>query len=299
MNSFGRAFAGAGATVLAGAALMTSPASAEAAHSARVVRVPCNSAALATAINTANGLGAATLRLASNCVYSITNPADPGVDGLPAITADVALIGGVSTTIRRDPAASTTFRVIDVASTGTLHARNLFIVGGVAPNDGGGILNNGIAVLSFVTLAGNRSTDFGGGFFNGTGATAQISDSVIKANAAGLGGGGFDNAGRLTVFGSRLTANNATNGGGGSTDASGTTRVIRSTIDRNFAAGGGGGLQGGGTTSIDRVLVVHNRASTGGGIFVSGGTVTTTNSIIRTNIPDNCSPAGSVLGCFG
>lgn len=68
----------AGCAVLAGGMLvMRLPAQQAHARSARVFRVPCDTARLIAAINTANGLNAAVLRLAPLCTYSIQTPGRP------------------------------------------------------------------------------------------------------------------------------------------------------------------------------------------------------------------------------
>src|SRR6184192_2070961 len=105
MGSIAKVTGGAGAAILAGGTLlMASPAQASA-PGARVVRVPCSSAALAAAITAANAPGGAVLRLARHCTYTVTTPATAAT-GLPDITGDVALVGGPGTTIQRDPTAA-------------------------------------------------------------------------------------------------------------------------------------------------------------------------------------------------
>lgn len=74
-------------------------------------------------------------------------------------------------------------------------------------------------------------------------------------------------------------------------------------MDHNHAAGGnaqGGGIFNAGWVNLIRSLVNLNDATAaGGGIFKDSGTVTLTNSIVKDNSPDNCSPPGSVSGCTG
>jgi hypothetical protein len=76
---------------------------------------------------------------------------------LPQITGDIALLRGPSTTIRRDLAAPTTFRILDVAAGATLRVRGIAIQNG-SETTGGGILNAGTVILDFVTLNGNTTT---------------------------------------------------------------------------------------------------------------------------------------------
>jgi hypothetical protein len=293
-----------GAIALIGAVAVATP-SAAYGQVPSAITVPCSSATLSGAITTANGLGTAILRLAPNCTYSITTPA-VATSALPQITGNITLLGGPSTTIRRDPAAPTTFRVLDVAAGATLHARGIAIQNG---NDitGGGILNSGTVTLDFVTLSGNNATTGdGGGFANGTAtAHALIVHSLIKGNTAG-GGGGIANSGTLTLVDSRVTANSAPIGGGGGIvgELDSTAIIIRSTLDHNFVGFGGGGILNFGALSLDRTLIVSNangaaEGFTGGGVYnVSPpGTVNSRRSIIRGNRPTNCFPSNAVQGC--
>ncbi len=283
---------------LAGGAAAGVPAAAAGGVQARVITVPCSSSTLIAAINTANGLGTATLRLAPSCVYAITTPANPS-DALPVITGNLTIVGGPSTVIRRDSGALATFRIIEVAGNAVLRLNNISVQNG-SSGDGGGIVNSGTLVLRFVTLSGNTATGLGGGLRNGPGAVVYVDHSLLMANSAGLAGGGTDNAGRLTVTYSRLTANNGANGAAVTIEGTGSSSFFRTTIDHNFGVNLGGGIQVFGPTTIDRVLIEHNRAGgNGGGILVQSDTVTATNSIVKDNTPNNCSPAGSVAGCVG
>jgi hypothetical protein len=289
---------GVGAAVLAGVALGAVPSSAQATPGpVKVVKVSCTPDALVTAIQTAKVAGAAKLLLSPNCVYSYTTAAAPG-DALPIITGDITLVGGPDTTIRRDPAASTAFRVLEVASGATLHVRGISILDGSTAALGGGILNAGTVFLDLTTLGGNRAGN-GGAFANTSGAKATISLSLLNANSTtGVGGGGILNWGTLTVSRSVLAGNNAPiNGGGLNTQASGVSHLIESTVDDNTSGSLGGGISNLGTTTLDRVLVKHNKGSAGGGIATGNTNVTIRNSIIRDNIPDNCSPMNTIPGC--
>jgi hypothetical protein len=298
MGSFSRVTGGAGAAVLAGGMLtMASPAQSMASGT-RVVKVPCSSAALAASITAAN-VSAAVLRLTAGCTYSITTPAT-ATTGLPTITGNVTLVSGPRTAIRRDPAALTIFRILDVAVGGTLRVSGISILNGSTAGLGGGIQNAGTLVLRHTTLSGNAAGN-GGAVANAAGATATISRSLLNANTTtGVGGGGFLNSGTLTVFGSVLSANTAPiNGGGVNTQASGITRLIQTTIDHNTSGSLGGGISNLGTTSLDRSLVTSNRGSAGGGIATSNTNVTLRRSIVRNNIPGNCSPLNTIPGCVG
>jgi hypothetical protein len=158
MKVFAVTIAGIGAAVLAGAALA---APAEAYVRAPIIRVPCSSPSLVAAVNTANTLSAATLRLAPNCTYSITTPA--GTAALPQITGQIAFVGGPSTTIRRDPAVVAAFRIIDVGPTGVLR------VAGIS------IQNFGTTSLDRTLVVFNRAANGGGG-------PVTLRHSIVRAN---------------------------------------------------------------------------------------------------------------------
>lgn len=272
----------------------------------RVIRIPCSTAALAAGITSANTTPA-ILRLSPRCTYSITT-------ALPAITGRVTLLGGGSTSPKRDPAVN--LRILDVSATGSLTVQGIFILDGNLTNGtGAGIRNAGTLVLNFTTLANNTTVDTGGAGLDGgalfnTG-RAVIVRSVFVANHAITFTGNFNgdggavyNDGSLTVIQSRFTGNSANGQGGALITAAGRlTRISQSTFNGNSAVSSGGAIANNGTTTLNRTLVDLNQViitnSPGGGIFNGAGTVTLRRSIVRQNSPDNCAPAGSVPGCTG
>lgn len=298
MGSYiGRA-AGFGAVVVTAAALTAAPSAALALPTAhKQINVPCSSPALINAVNTANALGVpTTIRIAAHCIYSVVTPG-AATSALPIITGNITIVGGPSSTIRRDAAAATSFRILDVAVGGTLSVRGIFILSGTSTT-GGGIQNAGSLTLDRVTLSGNTATTIGGAVANLAGATAVINRTVINGNAATTNGGGVHNAGTLTVFESRLSGNNATvNGGGIHTETTGTTHLNQSTLDHNNAGTSGGGASNLGTKTIDHTLIELNHAGTSGGGVFNGGSATLTTSIVRNNTPNNCFPLNTIPGC--
>ncbi|GAA2428259.1 hypothetical protein GCM10010191_46600 [Actinomadura vinacea] len=271
--------------------------------------MPCSTASLNAAINTANNMNSATLQLSWFCTYRIVTPAVPS-SGLPRITGNIALVGGLGTKIRRDLSAPTNFRIIDVGDDARLQGTGLSIENGKDAT-GGGILNAGKVELTDVTLSGNTATTAdGGGLANGSAdAEAVISRSVIRDNTA-AGGGGIANSGTAKITGSRITANTSPTGGGGGilTEQNATTTIADTIMEYNTVAFGGAGILNFGATSLDQVLITQNRNSPanafpGGGIYnvteniSPPGTVTATRSTIWLNQPDNCHPAGTIPGC--
>lgn len=298
MGSFAKTAGGIGIAMFAGATLTMPPAQAAA---KKVVTVPCSSPALAAAITAAN-LTPATLRLAANCTYDITAPAT-ATDALPIITGNVRLVGGPSTTIRRNTAAGAV-RLLEVAAAGTLRIDGIFLLNGTSATTGGAILNAGALTLNQVTLSGNTAATNGGGVENAVGGRVLIFRTIVSGNTALAGaGGGVDNNGSLTFEESRASVNNAisaaTGGGGINTALAATSRVIQSTLDHNTTTGTGGGIRNLGTTLVDHTLIERNTATVnGGGIFnLAPGTVTVIVSIIRLNTPNNCFPLNTIAGC--
>ena len=284
---------------LAGAALAAAPAAAAQAVTAGpgVVSVPCSVSALVTAINTANSGGPSTLLLAGNCTYSITTPATAS-DGLPLITGHVSLVGGGNTVIRRSPAALTAFRVLEVATSGSLRVSDLSIRNGSTAGLGGGILNAGTLWISKVTFTGNKAGN-GGALSNAAGATATIDDATMFQNTTtGVGGGGILNSGTLTLAESNLSGNHAPiNGGGLNTQPSGISHIIDSQFTRNVSGSLGGAISNLGTTTLSGTSVRFNTGSSAGGIATGNTSVTLKNSTVTSNTPDNCSPLNTIQGC--
>jgi hypothetical protein len=283
---------------------------AQPAYARQTVYVPCNPAALISAVNGLNTVGSGTIKLASNCNYVLTAPGGigRGPDGL-LITADLAIIGGTSTQISRS-AAAPAFRVIEVGSGAKLSLRNVHVSGGLTDNtvptndSGGGILNSrGTLRLYRTTISGNTA-DNGAGLSNDSGRTT-ISYTRIQGNttrASGGGGGGIYNDGSISLSNSIIRGNRAnTNGGGEYNGQGGRTEAYRVTVDHNTAGANGGGFYNAGDSRLilRNTLVQLNTAASGGGIFNAGipSRVQLNNTYLGNNTPNNCVPLGSLFGC--
>lgn len=191
---------------------------------------------------------------------------------------------------------------------------NLTITGGLAQQNGGGILNNGELTLSGDVISNNGATGAGGGVFNAAGAQLQLQTVTISGNGA-KNGGGLGNSGSVTICcNSVINNNDASTGGGGIWNHGGTIEAFDSTqIKLNLDNLNGGGVEnefygkfqmyggaisdnednqvaGGvallsGTITLTDVAVQGNYAAVrGGGIYVGGGTLTLTNDV--TIVPD-------------
>ena len=293
--SFTKLPGGVAVAALAGAALVAGPAAAAQAQSAATVQIPCRASALVSAISNANSGSGGIIVLPANCNYDITTAAAPG-DGLPVITGHVVLAGAHNTAIRRR--AGTTFRLFDVAASGSLSLTSITVDGGSTAGLGGGIQNAGTVVLSRTVFTDNAAGN-GGALANNAGGTMRVSDSDFERNTTtGVGGGAIINSADLTVTGSVLSRNTAPiNGGAVNTQSAGITRLTSTAVSENTSGGLGGGLSNLGTTSLTGSTVTHNRGSSGGGIATGNTNVTLRATVVRNNAPDNCNPLNTIPGC--
>ena len=263
-----------GATVIAGGMAALTPAA-----QAATIPVACSESALVAAVNQANTTAAAdTLVLAGGCTYTLTSPHGGPTNGLPVITTPITLLGPA--TITRS--SLLLFRIAEVSPTGSLTlSTSVLLTNGSAVGDGGAFQNRGAVTLTNSTLIGNTATGNGGGLANadtpsGTAPAATFTRSPVFDNTALLNGGGIYNGIRGTLT---------------------TTGVSGSPM---FVLGNAATLRGGGiaavsstATTLTQTAVTVNSALLGaGGVYRQGGTMTTTNSPITANTPNNC--VGSV-----
>jgi hypothetical protein len=240
------------------------------------------------AANTAGGSNTITLTAPTTAPYFLTavdNGTD-GANGLPVITNGNLTIDGNGDTIERN-INGVPFRMMDVASGGSLTLENLMLLGGLAYGsgtaaEGGALYNQGTLVLSGVRLEAN---------------IAQGMSETSKGQEAAAGGGIWSN-GALTLENGTLLDWNGAYGGDGISNggngfgaglyiAGGTLIMTNTTLTSNFALGGqafgsgsgshngngfGGGLYvGGGTVTLSTDTVTNNNASHGGGLYLAGG----------------------------
>jgi hypothetical protein len=262
-----------GATVVAGGMAALTPAA-----QAITIPVACSEGALVTAVNLANSTAAAdTLALASGCTYSLRSPHGGLTNGLPVITTPIEMIGPA--TITRSSLLP--FRIAEVSPTGNLTlTTRVALTNGSVVGDGGGILNRGAVTLTRSSLSGNTATLNGGGLANadtpsGTAPAATFTRSPVTNNTALLRGGGIYNGLRGTLTTTGVSGNPME-------------------IERNTGSQGGGIAAVNSTaTTMTQTAVTANRAVlNAGGVYRVGGEMTTTNSPITANTPNNC--VGSV-----
>jgi hypothetical protein len=247
-------------------------------------------ACLIAAINAANANGEAnTIRLAAG-TYTLTE-ADNGspfdANGLPVITNPLTITGrgAEMTIIEREGFMAPTFRILEVAPTGTLTLKRLTLRGGNA-SSGGGIANSGTLTLVHTTVTGN-SANVGGGITN-SGTLTLVHTRLIRNRA-------FDASGILTSSGTvtiahSIFANNAGSFSGPLDIRGGTVTLHASTVTDNFAQGfavilnGVEGFTSGGTVIITESAIFDNSTDFAGAIS-NNGTMVITNTTIAANRP--------------
>jgi fibronectin-binding autotransporter adhesin len=264
--------------------------------------------ALIADINAANAAGGAnTIALAAKTtspyvLTAVNNSAAYGsLNGLPVIAAnDNLTIVGNGDTIERSTAAPD-FRLLDVASGGSLTLENLTLQGGVCWNSGtyagigpvfggGAIYNDGALVLNGVTVQKNYAESAtwggaGGGIYSVGGSVTLEGGTIVSFNwamtvgyfpgpeSAGWGGGLYAQNSAVTVTNSTLDNNHAgaqlQGYGGGLYALNGTVTVTNSTLDNNT------------------VLAASNGPGpAGGGLYAFGSTVAVTNSTLDGNVAE-------------
>lgn len=187
---------------------------------------------------------------------------------------------------------STTYRLLEIASTPPVAVSGLTIAGCVSGGDGAGMLvtdkfsGNVAAIvhLTDVVVHDNHmfnSANIGGGIavdVGNVGATLSLTQSsVFLNNSSGNGGGiairstGLAPA-TVTVTDSTLRSNAGRSGGGAAVQGSGASvQFTRSTLDRNAATTDGGGIlvQGGVATVRDTTLSGNQASGRGGGVALT------------------------------
>ena len=146
--------------------------------------------------------------------------------------------------------------------------------------DGGGLWNEGRAVLVLTRVERNVAADFAGGILNDGRMT--LTDSTVEANEGDVGGGGIENGGTLAVSRSTISRNISADHAAG-IDNRGTMTLVNSTVSGNLNFDDIGGIENVGTLGIYSSTITANRTSAVVGGLYPGGTVTIANSIIAGN----------------
>ncbi|MFA7761741.1 hypothetical protein [Streptomyces sp. NRRL S-448] len=270
---------------------------------AHAVTVPCDTAALITAINNANANVDTVIDLEPYCLYEVTAPYMAGADdGLPPLTnANGVTINGHNATIKR--VSSSSFRLFEVGTsavvTGNLTLNDLTVMNGQPSGavGGGAVLVNNNSTFAGTNVAFQGGTaNIGGGIRFRVGTTGTLTDSRISDNRTTGGasiGAGLYSEGQVTLVNTHITSNRARLGGGIG-HAAGTLTISGGSVKHNTAFDNGGGIHtdnSSNTLNVTGTAVTDNRVTTGGlgsgsggGVYIGfGGTQRFTNSTIEGN----------------
>jgi predicted outer membrane repeat protein len=179
--------------------------------------------------------------------------------------------------------------------------RNTTISNNIANIDGGGIYNTTQVTLELTNVKiQNNKAQFGGGvrMFR---STLTFTGGEISGNEArNYGGGMYLDGGNLTISGVTISNNKTvTYAGGGIYNVSaGELRISNSTISGNYSRQQGGGIYTATTTVtlLNNVTFTSNEAyNSGGGIYYGG--VSASSSISNATFRGNKSSAGGGIAC--
>jgi hypothetical protein len=236
-----------------------------------ILSANADTAVYATAGECAPGAGADTINLPADGLFTLTaSYSYQGYSdtGLPSIDS-VITIEGNGSEITRDGAAPD-FRIMAVSATGNLTLKTTRLSNGYSQEDGGGLYNQGYALLQNSQIISNGAYDDGGGAEN-DGGTMIVEDTNFESNDAGEHGGGIANedGGVLTISGgSQISNNTAYDDGGGiyQDGTGGPITITNSGISGNAATIGGGlSAYGSGLITISGTVIQDNTADEAGG----------------------------------
>lgn len=179
---------------------------------------------------------------------------------------------------------------------------NTTVSNNVAGGGAGGIGNDGNLTIVGGTIAGNSTTDNGGGIVNTGVGTLSVDGTTISQNTAGAGGGGIVDNGNATITNATITGNSAAGapccGGGGLLIlGDGQTVLDGVTISANTSAQEAGGIFIFGQLTLTNTNVTGNTAANNsGGIHVdSGAKLTMTGG----SVSSNSAPSGGGISSEG
>jgi len=268
------------------------------AHAA-TFNIPCgDTAALNSAITSANTTATPdTIELAP-CTYTVTTPAvvSNGNNYAVPIVTQPLTINGNGATLERSSSAATPFRILGTVN--TLTVNDLTIKGGTLTANGQG--GGGIVALLGATqtltlnrdvITGNvtNGTSSSGGGVGQIGGNLVINNTKFTGNSSKLDGGAIfaQNAATTivnSVFGDGTQAGaNASGLGGALYTAGGTLDVTHSFFWGNIALAGGGTYTVSTNGTIRRSSYVLNLADNTGGAVVQGGTMNFENDTFGLN----------------
>jgi hypothetical protein len=300
----------AGAAAFAGIiALAACPAVAAVASPARHTSVPCDTAALDSAISSA--ASGDTLALAAGCTYKTSA-------ALPGISTNLTIVGHGATleyTGSNDPGAD----ILSVPAGVTLHVSNLNFVGGggtylcagAIATDGnvtidggtfddnhtdsgysGAICNGGQLTVRGATFTKNGGEYAMSGAIYNSGRLMAVDTTFTDNGTVEGNGGAIYNNGRATLRHDTLSGNIADESDGGAIFNQGTLTVVSTSISNNTAIDGGGIANNGGTVSLQHDTLSGNSAYIDGGAILNEGALT----VVSSSISDNTASTGGAGG---
>jgi hypothetical protein len=173
--------------------------------------------------------------------------------------------------------------VVDVTDSGDLTLTGgIWVTGGHADKNGGGIYNAGNVTLNDGYIWGNEAEDNGGGVYNLKDAIFTLNGGEVGSHKSGDGndatdGAGIYNNGKVNLNGGTINGNRQpTEGGGIYNSSTGMVTLNGGTITLNQAGYKGGGIYNdGGKVNLKSGEITGNIASyQGGGIYnTNQGTV--------------------------
>jgi predicted outer membrane repeat protein len=302
-----------GAVIVLGSAAAAQGAMAGPAPSGIVI-VPCNTPALISALSGASN--GEKLQLAFGCTYQLTAP-------LPDIDTDLTIVGLGATLERSEAEGTPDFTILrngygDEDDCGVIHGDcaevddnysagaianeggNITVLGGTftdnySGNHGGAIANDdGTLTMTSTYFIDNHAYRRGGAIYNDSAMTLR--SSHFLGNGA-RDGGAIANEDTATVIGTTFTQDNAESGGALENDDNATLSSV--TIQQN-EANRGGGIFNDGTVTVASSNIISNDAEIGGGIYNvvdDDASVTLSRTKVSGNVPDNCTPPGTIAGC--
>ena len=199
--------------------------------------------------------------------------------------------------------------IMDAAQDPGMFSRDL-IYDNRAGVEGGGIADADFSSIENSRIFGNRAS-VGGGLFVLSVDMVTVTGTSIWGNSAKDGGGiytvGAQPESSLQLTNDKITGNYASADGGGIYNEAGAFPIgvltlAHTTVSSNDAGSLGGGIYNAGAVAAADTTISRNTARGGGGIYQIEGDgygVRLTRSAVLHNIPDNCEPPGTIMGCTG
>ncbi|EMI55521.1 Cadherin domain protein, partial [Rhodopirellula sallentina SM41] len=173
------------------------------------------------------------------------------------VTAGVASTGGGAVSVN-DAAASLTLERVIVTDNGASEGGAISNLGTINLTDveisnnggtgstvkGGGIFNEGTAILERVTMSGNAAGS-GGAIYNDTLPSLSLTNVTISGNTAASSGGAiYNNNSTLTIVNSTITLNNADSGGGLRMQGATSPTLLNTIVAGNSVASANADIEG-------------------------------------------------------